>query len=364
MQDIANDWVATRPSGALLDVRTITLTSNSGTGTTEPVVISGTSSSSSTTGQEAFVIDVRNMPGGSVLQLNNIEFASIVGNATVTGGAGPNFAIGDENAQFISLGELDDTLYGGDGNDTVASAFGEDILYGNQGSDLVQGGGGEDSLYGGQGSDTLDGENDDDMAFGNFGADSMLGGQGEDALYGNQDNDTLSGGSGLDSLFGGQADDVLYGNTGSDLLNGGLGADVLYGGSDNDTLSGADGNDVLRGGRGDDVLAGGAGADRIDLRGLEVGNDTVSDFSASDGDKILIESGTLGSITADAANNTVITLSDGATLTLSGVALSSFDSVGSIEQASAATASTSSNAVKLVGVFSPEDNAAYFDGAD
>jgi hypothetical protein len=136
------------------------------------IVISGTSAGAGSTQSEAFVIDMRQLPSGSSLQLDHIEFASIIGSATVTGGAGDNYVVGDDSAQFISLGEGDDTLFGGAGDDTIGSAAGDDLLFGDAGADTVLGGTGNDTLSGGVG---------DDMLAGGAGDDVLAGGDGRDA---------------------------------------------------------------------------------------------------------------------------------------------------------------------------------------
>jgi len=278
----------------MLDVRTIIPTTTNSS-LSEPIVITGTDGG---TQSEAFVIDLRSLPSGSTLQLDNIEFASIMGNATVNGGAGQNYVTGDDNSQFISLGAEDDTLYGGGGTDTIGSGYGEDILYGNQGSDLVFGGGGMDTLYGGQDADTVRGDNDNDF------------------VYGNKGNDTLSGGENDDVLFGGQNDDIVYGNTGNDSLNGNLGNDTLFGGQGNDLISGQAGDDRLAGNKGDDTLIGGDGADTFVFQ-FGGGNDRVEDFQAGT-DSLEFQSG-LTYTASENAGSTVLTLSDGGTVTLVGV---------------------------------------------
>src|SRR3546814_5147657 len=65
---------------------------------------------------------------GKFLQVDNIEFVSVVGFAHVTGGAGDNYAVGDDNAQFMALGVGDDTMYGGGGADTLAGGSETDLL--------------------------------------------------------------------------------------------------------------------------------------------------------------------------------------------------------------------------------------------
>ena len=283
-----------------LDVRTIVPTTTAGS-TTEPIVITGTTPSDGEPQSEAFVIDMRSMPDGSNLQLDNIEFASVLGSTTVTGGAGDNYVTGDENSQFISLGVGDDTLYGGAGTDTIGSGSGKDILYGNQANDRVFGGTEEDTVYGGQ---------DQDVVYGNQAADVVYGNMGYDTLYGGQDADTLYGGQHLDLLYGNDGDDVLNGNKGQDILYGGAGDDTLYGGRSNDdgsndgsfdVLDGGDGNDAFYGGEGIDWIYTGAGADRIYI---EDGNgfDVVADFDVSEGDRLMIQTNVNGQTITSAAD--------------------------------------------------------------
>ncbi|MEQ8862048.1 MAG: Ig-like domain-containing protein, partial [Thalassobaculum sp.] len=315
-----------------LDIRTIVPTQSSGATTSDPIIITG----STGTGQsEAFVIDMRSITG-KTLQLDNIEFASIIGNATVSGGSGNNYATGDDASQFISLGVGDDTLFGGEGDDTVASGGGLDELYGEAGNDMVIGGAESDTVYGGA---------DQDVVYGNQAADVVYGNQGVDTLYGGQDNDTLFGGQHQDLLYGNFGDDVLYGNLGGDTMYGGLGNDVLYGGDSEgshlstesiDYLFGGQGNDTLYGGKGADLMAGGDGNDVVVIQ-ADGGADTVSDFAGASGDRIHITANvngtsidTFAELQAAAANNTdgnaVITLGTGNTLTLTGVNTSQLQS--------------------------------------
>ena len=97
------------------------------------------------------------MPSGSTIQLDNIDFAAIVGAVTVTGGAGSQVVIGDSANQVIVLGADDDVLRGGGGDDFVGSRGGDDRLYGDSGNDHLAGGPGNDYLEGGTGNDILQG---------------------------------------------------------------------------------------------------------------------------------------------------------------------------------------------------------------
>jgi Ca2+-binding RTX toxin-like protein len=74
-------------------------------------------------------------------------------------------------------------------------------------------------------------------------------------------------------------------------IKGGNKADVLSGSSAADVVDGGRGNDFLDGGSGNDTLTGGAGADTFVLRSGG-GNDVVTDFDPSTGDRILFDFGT------------------------------------------------------------------------
>lgn len=118
-----------------------------------PLVISGVPTSAESAGS-ALVIDARSLPSGSILQLDNVDFAALVGAVRVTGGAGSQTVWGDDAAQHIVLGADDDVLHGGGGDDTVGSEGGNDLIYGDAGNDTLFGGAGADRLHGGSDSDT------------------------------------------------------------------------------------------------------------------------------------------------------------------------------------------------------------------
>ncbi len=85
-----------------------------------------------------------------------------------------------------------------------------------------------------------------------------------------------------------ETDDVqlLAGTNATDLIAG-SGNDRLEGGSGDDTLIGGDGNDTLIGGDGSDILTGGNGMDSFVWLNIEDGvEDTITDFSLSEGDQI------------------------------------------------------------------------------
>ena len=98
-------------------------------------------------------MDVRDLPSGTVLQLDNVEFAIIIGATSINGGEGRNIVSGNGSSQFIVLGEADDILKGGPGNDTIGSRGGDDELYGGSGDDILFGGTDDDLIDGGVGTD-------------------------------------------------------------------------------------------------------------------------------------------------------------------------------------------------------------------
>ena len=115
------------------------------------------------------------------------------------------------------------------------------------------------------------------------GNDTINGGSGNDALYGEADDDLIKGDAGNDSLYGGKGDDTLYGGAGNDYVSGGADNDKIYGDAGKDTLTGGYGNDTLTGGKDADIF----------VYKLGEGNDIITDYTASQKDKIQIVNGTI-----------------------------------------------------------------------
>lgn len=248
--------------------------------------------------------------------LGNDTIDGGIGNDRIYGGPGSDFVLGQDGNDLIDtqgdyalpdrgypgLYPSDskpyddrDTVYGGNGNDTIRTGDDRDLIYGGDGNDsidggfdddLIYGGKGNDTIVGGEGSDCIDAGSGDDLIYGGLGPDVpdavnipdaagdkrpdngrdyILAGQGNDTVYGLDDDDTIYGGTGEDLIYGGVDDDLIYGDSGNDLLTGGEGADRIFGGADRDTIYvtlSADGRgDVIDGGEeGDDF-------DTLDLRG-------------------------------------------------------------------------------------------------
>lgn len=228
--------------------------------------------------------------GGVVLNLVTSEVEVV--NAAASTFANRFDATGATWAVVITGGTGNDTLIGGDLNDTLTGGAGDDSLVGNGGNDALTGGLGADAFDGGDGNDSLTIDNFDTSVVGGLGLDkvtvsgatsgvslNLSSGQIEtvvasastfnnvfDAtgatwavnLTGGSGNDTLIGGTLNDTLIGGAGNDSLLGHGGNDNLNGGLGADSLDGGADADSLS----IDNL-----DTSIIGGAGKDKVTVAG-------------------------------------------------------------------------------------------------
>ncbi|NHZ36907.1 Ig-like domain-containing protein [Massilia rubra] len=169
MTGLGRDFLGSLFGDVLLESMTITPQVAPGSSAAPTILISGSSTApaegSHNPGAIGLVIDASGLPANTVLQLNNVDFAAIVGNATLRGGDGQNFVIGDGASQNILLGADDDLLFGGAGDDTIGSAGGKDWLDGGSGNDKLAGGIGNDSLQGGSGNDLLQGGRSDSGAW-------------------------------------------------------------------------------------------------------------------------------------------------------------------------------------------------------
>ncbi|GAB3430014.1 hypothetical protein GCM10027320_09770 [Massilia solisilvae] len=141
-----------------VESRTIVPTVSSGTAPSQPIVISGAGTGNGPNAPVVgLVIDGAGLPAGSTLQLDNVDFAAVIGDVRLIGGLGKNYVVGDGASQTIYLGPDDDVLSGGGGDDFIGSAGGDDHLDGGDGNDLVAGGIGNDTVIGGAGDDMLNG---------------------------------------------------------------------------------------------------------------------------------------------------------------------------------------------------------------
>jgi Ca2+-binding RTX toxin-like protein len=254
------------------------------------------------------------------------------GNDVLYGDAGDDTLNGDAGNDLLYGGPGDDSLRGGDGDDTLYGGNGNDVAYGGDGNDVIDTSGGGanplpdqgypglypsdtdptndlDTVYGGEGDDTIRTGDDADVIYGGFGNDVIDGGFDNDTIEGNQGNDVIVGGEGADLIDGGQGDDLIYGgygpgvpdavnipdvdgdllpHNGNDSIVGGLGDDTIFGMDDDDTIDGGQGNDLLYGGIDDDSIRGNVGNDIIyggeGSDSMEGGNDRDTFYVGSQAD--------------------------------------------------------------------------------
>jgi Ca2+-binding RTX toxin-like protein len=231
--------------------------------------------------------------------------------------------VGDDSANILIGGALNDRIYGYGGNDTIKAGKGVDVMFGGAGSDtfIFEAGDTTWTRLGNNDVDVIqDWDVSDKLAFGPLGASFALEKAG---FYTWQEAATWASGTSANAIptykvyqvgadvyvfyvpngATGEIENVVkLANTSLDKitqanfvpdagtrLNGDDGANVLTAGALNDTIDGKGGDDVITGGKGNDTLTGGAGADvfkflagegQFDTRLHNF--DTITDFGAGD----------------------------------------------------------------------------------
>lgn len=192
--------------------------------------------------------------------------------------------------------------YGTAGNDTLIASNLDNEIYGLDGDDTIHGLGGYDLIDGGVGFDTAyyAGPSEDFLIYRTLDGGIGLTDNSDDEGEFDEGSDTLISVEALhfagDSLTIGLGDLPPLGTSAADILDGSARADRLFGLEGDDELSGLGRNDVLIGGLGNDTYSGGAGNDYLEDEG---GNDvyhygagdeadTIADFGGTD----ILEMGT------------------------------------------------------------------------
>jgi Ca2+-binding RTX toxin-like protein len=256
-------------------------------------------------------------PGDNTGHAKGDQFFSI---ENLTGSAGDDTLIGDDQENILSGLSGNDVLMGGAGNDTLNGGDDNDTLMGGLGKDILNGGSGKDTatyanatsvdgklgvkahlvaasalayndgeakgdtydsienLIGSAFKDTLSGDDTANKLEGGAGDDELIGGGAADALFGGDGNDTASYASAVKGVSA-NLDDASV-NTGDaqgdsydsiENLTGSIFGDVLTGDGQSNVISGGDGSDVLIGGGGGDTYLGGIGVDRVDYSQSSIG---------------------------------------------------------------------------------------------
>jgi Ca2+-binding RTX toxin-like protein len=242
--------------------------------------------------------------------------------------------IGGAGHDSLASGNSNDTMLGGDGDDTfqIQNFATTRVIDGGAGGDFlmfnVTSGGfasgvffdlgkgtqavapgvivtvtNVENLRGSQGNDTLLGDMSANRLEGVQGDDWLYGGGGDDWLDGGEGNNVLNGAEGVDTVFYNAASTVSVslrtgtatsvtasGNSTDSLSNienvrGTTSADVIEGDSGSNYLQGIGGDDVIEGGAGQDFLDGGEGADTFVFKAGDsslTAPDTILFFAAND----------------------------------------------------------------------------------
>ena len=258
------------------------------------------------------------------------------GNDELTGGNGDDELYGEAGDDKLHAGGDEDVLDGGEGTDMVvyvavnvldANFLSVNLAEGyTELKNTVAGGAntlptasemaaegeiledlvGIENIWGSVGSDVLVGNDGNNIIGGDAGADHMDGGAGTDtASYDGSDSGvTVSLVAGAANTGGHAAGDVLRnienltGSAGADSLTGNAMDNVLSGGDEADSLIGGAGDDTIIPGMGNDVtLTGGGGADMFIIAKGQ-GAKTITDFSVTQGDKLVLTGFTMEERTA------------------------------------------------------------------
>jgi trimeric autotransporter adhesin len=241
-------------------------------------------------GEDRYIVDnagdvVIDAPGADVDTVEssiNYVLGANIENLTLTGSA--TTGTGNNSFNLISGNALNNTLFGGGGNDEMGGLAGNDTLDGGLGGDEMVGGTGNDTYYiDDEGDFTVDIAGIDrvfstitfSMQAGIENATLLVGavnaeGNGlNNIITGNAINNEIGAGGGNDTVFGGDGGDRLDGAEGNDILHGEDGNDTLLGGLGTNTLNGGAGDDRLGGDTGTTTMRGGAGHDTYVIDDLD-----------------------------------------------------------------------------------------------
>jgi Ca2+-binding RTX toxin-like protein len=190
--------------------------------------------------------------GGSAADytINNVTVDLATGTATVNGSSTSDTLVGF-NAATVSGQQ--DTLIGGNGNETLSSIGSDNVVIGGTGADtlLATNFNSGNTLIAGSGADTLLVTGSDNTLIGATGADVLS----ASGFFGPNTGNVLIAGAGADTLLTSESGDTLIGD--------GAGATLLSSGSDNTLIAGDDADTLVTSGT-DDTLFGSAAGSTLD----------------------------------------------------------------------------------------------------
>jgi glycerophosphoryl diester phosphodiesterase len=167
----------------------------------------------------------------------------------------------DEN-QVFSGNEQDDmwviegdrnTVYAGEGNNTITARGTDHILYTGAGNDILSIGSG--TVYLGEGTN---------FVAASSGASVVYGGARDDTINSVLGNNRIYAGEGANAIVTGSGDDFIYAGAGADIIDAGTGQNTIYAANgDNQITSGGDDTIYLGNGKNTLVLTTGSGVANV-----------------------------------------------------------------------------------------------------
>jgi YVTN family beta-propeller protein len=181
-----------------------------------------------------------NIGSGTVFAGEGNHAIAAAGAATVYAGAGND---------SISINSGNNTVYAGEGQNTVITGAGDDLIFGGAGNDIIRAGNGKNTIYAGEGNNNISTGSGDDLLYAGAGNDVIQAGSGRNTIYAGEGNNTITStgvdliyiGSGINqlNLSAGSGEATIIGFNSNDRisLGGGLRfADLSIKGSGSDTL--------------------------------------------------------------------------------------------------------------------------------
>ena len=258
--------------------------------------------------------------GGNLIQTGTARTVVTAGPGdTVSAGSGSVSASGPQGFTFLGGGSAGDIVVGGSGGGSfTAGTGGGSLLVAGTGATVLRAAGGNDTLVGGGNTTLLGADNQNTMLVAN-GGDTVVGAAGA----------TIMGPvGGIATILAQSGAEVVNGASGAMSITGGSGSLFVTLGSGSASITGGSGSDtVLAGAGGHASIADGTGAELIKLQhGISAGAALTLTGFVPGKDQIALGGYGAGAAQQLVANQvssgggTVLTLSDGATITLSGIA--------------------------------------------
>ena len=296
------------------------LTASTGAGTAPPslqITLSGAAVSftDNGAGQDSIASG-----GGNLIQTGAGRTVVAAGlGDTVSAGSGSVSASGPQGFTFLGGSSAADTVTGGAGGGSLtAGTGGGSLLIAGTGATVLRAAGGNDTLVGG-GDTTLYAADNKNSVLDATNGDTVVGAGGASITGPASGTATVLAQSGAETVTGAAGAISVTGGSGSLVVRLGTGNASVTGGSGSDT--------VLAGAGGHYAIADGTGAELVELQqGVSTGAAlTLTGFVPGKDQIALSGYGTgaaqlLVSTQSSSAGGTVLTLSDGATITLSGIA--------------------------------------------